>query len=702
MLADVILSILVSVLQEMTANSIEVPSSPSSSSSALPLATSCLPNTQFYFNGLSCVCDGTGRWSSGDCRSVGRPCRPGHVTWQGCNYCICQEDGQTTCTYTTCSDVAKSSILFNATNGRKYRRSSSHLETIGNSCTPFRYYYVNCNLCICPPNGLSTEAHCKPDPSCTYSGSHDIAASLRTKKTNHYCIPNVMYIFQCLHCPCSDDGMINTDKCTEKCNNTVLAKTDNILRCSPGTFFKHNNQICSCAEDGLARKSRCGESTDKSKLRSLDELQANKSFSECVPNTFTKKRCVYCDCNANGTINHGSCLEQSCQHLSEDPFTGQVDKCKPGEVVPLCIECFCFHNKTTSDRFCITSCSIRSKIKILEKLREENSSENSLILQRLIHVSADNRCKANMIFFDKSDSTLCFCPDTGKKSNTLCIPIVIEEETRNEANITNNFNATCVPFTMVNFDCNTCFCTKNGSIDPKWCTYDDCNQIKEVVTVNNAFIPTKAENCTAGSISYAGCNFCLCVKSAQGTQNVCTNHSCEGNLTTERTTLDFACTPFSYYQVDCNMCLCPANGLKNVYMCTEKVCEKSFLRTDACLPGHLFSDSCNICVCSQSGSKRDMLCTKRTCHDEVAPWKSLLQRSGTLMTARSASDTRSLDLCFPGEEFEQGCSQCVCPEMGLRAFAECTESNCDGQDQELIPEEFAEFVSFFYIKALCF
>ncbi|CAK1596498.1 unnamed protein product [Parnassius mnemosyne] len=490
-------------------------------------------------------------------------------------------------------------------------------------------------------------------------------------------------------CLCSDDGRFLLEKCFEVCQKPTQVKL--IKKCKPGSFYKQNCNICRCPQNGIRDdkiciNTTCNVNSPKSNLVSLLISQ-----NSCVPYTFTRPRCFICDCNTKGTLNDNSCSEINCTRNIESYNINWNESCNPEEILPVCVECICLQNGSFNEKYCTRTCNDQNKLNILEELLTDSQKIQNLITHTDIKIIAPKRsCEKNSIFL--IENNYCICA-SGKANLKYCKPFTQEKNytsTRNyRTSISNQlkFNAEtlCQPNTFVEFDCNTCYCSKKGKIDPKWCTYDDCEAkrlIQESNKLNNYFTSEKlSDTCTPGSIFKEKCNYCICPESGLSKDKACTKSYCS-SVDQFHNTVNFTCEPLDYYEVDCNICLCPRDGLKNVAKCTKKICEKKYLRSDTCSPGHLFSEKCNVCLCPLNGNKNDKVCTNHIC-PEVATWSNFELSSSNLLQDRIGVDTkRSLDLCFPGERFIIDCRQCVCPETGLKIYAICDNSHCN--DKNLI------------------
>ncbi|XP_046973566.1 uncharacterized protein LOC124540157 isoform X2 [Vanessa cardui] len=612
----------------------------------------CVPNTYFALNGRVCFCNHQGRWTDDNCKTLPRrqSCESGQIIWQGCKQCICKNNSELQCTSAYCYNTTKS--------------LSQSLSEYSQRCTPFQSYYVNCSLCICSASGISSDAKCTIDKSCKVnSQTVDIATVTKMK-----CIPSVMYLFPCVQCLCSENGDFVAEKCLEKCQFHALQN-----KCIAGTIYRNDCNVCRCPNNGVPNMKVCTNVNCNNSKR-LNLLRSGSN--QCIPYTFTAPKCLYCDC-LNGTVNENSCLELDCSITSAFQYNVQRESCITGELVPMCMECFCFNNGLTNATYCTRNCSSQSKLNILEKVLKDKLLDHSD--KSKVYIGANDTCKTNQIYY--KNGSYCICPENNKDDkNKLCISLI---ESNNISRIKHSDDLNCEPNTFVNFDCNTCYCFKNGKIDPKWCTYDDCEAKKKIQESHKLqqfrnSVEQPNETCVPGSISKVKCNFCICTESGRLADRACTKNICFDNF--EYIDDKFTCEPLTYYEVDCNVCYCPHDGLKNVDKCTSNKCEKSFLRSNNCVPGQLFSDECKVCVCPRNGNKADKVCTNSTCG--TLPWNTIELSPSLLKNQVREQITRKLDLCFPGEEFAIGCDFCVCPDLGLKIYATCEPLLCDEKSDE--------------------
>lgn len=599
-----------------------------------------------------------GRWSDANCNKAlsSENCLPGEIIWKDCNQCICQENRQFLCTNSTCTDKL-SPIAF----------KTSQVDTGSHECTPFRSYYVDCYLCTCPASGLTKEARCVPDKSCMALGPK----SLDLKVLLSVCIPNVMYVFNCINCMCSENGYFILSKCI----NTCIKTRPNNNTCVPGTLYKSECNVCKCYNNSVPNNKLCTNvDCNFVKKRSLPVLQNETGL--CVPNRFTRPKCFYCECGDKGAINKNACYELNCLNDPEIRYDLEHRTCSPGEIVPFCMVCFCLYNGIIDKRLCSKSCSFKNKVYVLEKMLKESFKYPGAFNRKR---NDDSTCEPHTVFIDHGK--YCICPDDGNINSKYCILSKYNKFLDFQAEMKIGSNISCTPNTFVDFDCNTCYCNKSGKIDVSWCTYDDCESKRQVQQKNRANeIAFDTNKCTPGSISKKDCNFCICPESLLLRERACTNNTCHTDKSNNNKELDdkLYCDPLEYYTVDCNLCYCPHDGLKNIDKCTKKVCEKNFLRSNLCEPGDLFANDCKICVCPPNGDKKDSVCTNHTCSNADIPWNKVFKLTQDLLGLNNLEvTTRSIDPCFPGEEFTVGCKICVCPEMGLRKFATCTPFSCD-------------------------
>ncbi|XP_063542370.1 uncharacterized protein LOC134750995 isoform X1 [Cydia strobilella] len=622
----------------------------------------CVPNTQFFLNDRICYCDGKGQWTEASCHKL---CTPGQTVWHGCSQCVCQDNGQLLCNNINCSEDQKTIPATKAIN------------SIGHWCTPLRIYYVDCNVCVCPESGRTANVHCVKDNSCTALRTPSISDLLASNKNT--CKPSVLYVFHCLQCLCSDEGIFSLNNCIETCpskSKPSLSRT-----CTPHSFYRNDCNVCLCPSDGIHSDSSCTQEVCDGTFR-FKVLQALTSETKmCIPHQFTSPQCLYCHCNPDGTINQQTCLELNCLKTYLYEYSVR-STCSPGEMVPFCTECFCLRNGSTHHDYCTRGCSYRNKILALEKVFRDSKNHQLLEWHAFDTTSNALTCEQNSIYVENDKH--CLCPDSHtkeksclvavKKSLNLEDPVLKFDFKESKINI--DFNKPCMPSTFIEFDCNTCFCSKNGSIDPDWCTYDDCEAIRIIQEAQKAHGPVAKElpTCTPGSITEISCKFCICPDNGLSKDRACTKNRC-GDVEAVTATDNFDCDPLEYYEVDCNICLCPNDGTKNVAKCTKNICEDNFLRSGACVPGKLFSEECNICICPPDGTKSDRVCTKHDCKKANTTWKKIYQYSNSIIEELPDNgdvSEKKLDHCFPGEQFTIDGHFCVCPEMGFRMYATCS------------------------------
>lgn len=535
---------------------------------------------------------------------------------------------------------------------------------------------------------MTAEAHCALDNSCQRSppSSSDFLLSVN----KNICIPNVMYLFPCLHCLCSEGGYFLLDKCVETCHRPQL--TEPSRRCISRTFYRQNCNICWCPDNSTPDQKLCTKASchKHSRFSTLEALRNSVSNEQCRPNSFAKPKCFYCSCNTKGNINLHACLELECIKVNDFKYDITKTTCSPGEMVPVCTECFCPHNGQLNVTYCSKLCSYQSKLSVLELFLKNKQHNQSLDKENIKRTVDNEQCEPNSMYLDQG--RYCLCPDNGSTNFKLCTSVTdttiirkpLAGHISNVVRIDFNESMPCTPEKFIKFNCNTCYCPKSGKIDPNWCTYDDCNA-KKIIEDTHKVIKVKplprveSKTCVPGQISKVSCNFCICPDSGLTEDRACTKNKCSEVIPLNDVDEEkFTCEPLDYFLVDCNVCLCPRDGVKNVAKCTKKICEKTFLRSDDCIPGEFFSSDCNVCVCPPNGDKADRVCTNHSCADSVTPWKKIFRLSKNLIDNKVAPmNDRQLDVCFSGEEFEVGCKICTCTDVGLRSFATCMETNCE-------------------------
>ncbi|XP_048001283.1 protein psiQ-like isoform X2 [Leguminivora glycinivorella] len=631
----------------------------------------CVPNTQFFLNERICYCDGKGQWTEASCHKL---CKPGQTVWHGCSQCVCQDNGQLLCNNINCSEDQKTIPVTKA------------ISSIGHWCTPLRIYYVDCNVCVCPESGKTANVHCVKDNSCTALRTPSISDLLASNKNT--CKPSVLYVFHCLQCLCSEEGIFTLNNCVETCPPNP--KQSLTRTCTPHSFYRNECNVCLCPSDGIHSDSSCTQEVcdDTFKFKVLQALTSESKT--CIPHQFTSPQCLYCHCNPDGTINQQTCLELKCLNTYFHEYSVR-STCTPGEMVPFCTECFCLRNGSTHHDYCTRGCSYRNKILTLEKIFKDTKNNQLLDFHAFDTKTNALTCEQNSIYVE--NDKFCLCPDSHTKEKSCLVAVkktlILENPLTKfdfkESNINIDFSKPCMPSTFVEFDCNTCFCSKNGTIDPDWCTYDDCDAIRIIHEAQKAHGPVAKElpTCVPGSITEISCNFCICPDNGLSKDRACTKNRCSDVEPAATSTDNFDCDPLEYYEVDCNICLCPGDGIKNVAKCTKNICEDNFLRSDACVPGKLFSEECNICICPPDGMKSDRVCTKHDCKKADTTWKKIYQYSNSIIEELPDNgdvSEKKLDHCFPGEQFTIDGHFCVCPEMGFKMYATCSNSAREGDE----------------------
>lgn len=547
---------------------------------------------------------------------------------------------------------------------------------IGSWCTPFRTYFVDCSICICPANGRTDEAPCENNSPCKINRNPTFS-DISLKKMS--CLSNVIYLFPCLHCTCSSQGYFLKENCIDKCGLKSLN-----AKCKPNTFYRRQCNVCLCSFSGIADDKVCSKKvcSGQDQLSSLVQLQINYDFTS--PYIFTPPRCIYCICGADKRLNTNACLEAECLSSIYEHYGTKIN-CTLGEIVPVCVECFPLKDSSLRPEYCTTSCSIKDKLNVLENVVKDNIDSKNLIEYNLLpkFVNISDSCNLSSVIIFEDSYCICFENRIDYK-NCITLPIKLSQDENsfsvNENIINIDSSVSCEPSTFVEFDCNTCFCSKKGKIDLNWCTNDDCVAKRIIQNSQNTKDIQKntKEKCVPGSISKVDCNFCICSSNGITSKQACTSNHCSGGRNQLSDGTQFTCEPLNYFIIDCNICLCPRDGIKNVVKCTKNLCENNFRRSDVCVPGELFTDECNVCICPPNGDKNDKVCTNDICPDAVLATKEIFNISQTIF-GKSGEEIhkRTIEVCFRNEEFMMGCNLCICPEVGLRAFAICTPILCN-------------------------
>ncbi|XP_046594176.1 pacifastin-like protease inhibitor cvp4 isoform X1 [Neodiprion lecontei] len=200
----------------------------------------------------------------------------------------------------------------------------------------------------------------------------------------------------------------------------------------------------------------------------------------------------------------------------------------------------------------------------------------------------------------------------------------------------------CEPGTLKALDCNTCRCSDRGT---DWeCTLMGCPEHypqhrlkREVDSPTN-----RPKICEPGSTKALDCNTCFCT--ADGTAWGCTLMGCPEHYPQHRlkrevdspTKRPKICEPGSTKALDCNTCFCTADG--TAWGCTLMGCSEHYIQqrpkraeadsqfvesdvlklsgslgNEKCEPGSRKFDGCNTCTCTLDGSGWG--CTRKLCEE---------------------------------------------------------------------------------------
>ncbi|XP_012270691.1 uncharacterized protein LOC105694520 [Orussus abietinus] len=276
----------------------------------------------------------------------------------------------------------------------------------------------------------------------------------------------------------------------------------------------------------------------------------------------------------------------------------------------------------------------------------------------------------------------------------------------------------CIPRTTFKADCNTCFCSEDGT--SMGCTLMACTS-ESALGKKRLFEPRSRRNsesksrkdeqtCEPGSSFKQDCNDCIC--SPDGRSAACTLMEClpkefykqDGSIKLPhelfknpllRNRRDAqVCEPRSVFKRDCNSCLCSPDG--TFAACTLMECfpgeqftedervklphetlENPLLRSrrdaQVCEPKSSFKKDCNSCVCSADGTFA--ACTMIECMPN-----NLFNEDGSVKLPHEALENpllrsrRDAQVCEPKSTFKKDCNSCVCSKDGM--FAACTMMEC--------------------------
>lgn len=486
-------------------------------------------------------------------------------------------------------------------------------------CCPgveFRSLYDDCQVCLCPASGITSEAVCwrswSWDKMCVPGGDREHCVVGRSFR-----LPNGDV------CTCENSGLKKDAICVNySCTIKPMAEALRGAFCEPAAAFAAEDgcNTCMCPASGLAvgvgcttracppagrlRASVSGASTygfQPKTTPALGTIGAAGSFGRdfCCPGSvfLSADGCNSCVCVASGIKSESSCTLIACV-----PWLPTTDECTPGVPYP----------------------------------------------------SGDG-------------VNTCVCPETGSKLKAICTNYTCPM-TQFEPN-----SDVCCPGAMFSAadGCNTCTCTFTGKRSEATCTKRECPRLPAPpVAPSPGSRPADPKSCLTGMWfpSGDGLNTCMCLNGSRA-KSVCTNTACPVVPMPDQQ--GPCCPGLSYTAEDgCNTCTCPTSGLRNASLCTHMSCPlppQLRLPAGRCVPGLAYpaGDGLNTCTCPGSGLKSGAKCTEFRC--PAAP-----------TTGQPDDGIADGEMCCAGTLFtaDDGCNTCVCPASGRRSAAKCTRMQC--------------------------
>lgn len=202
--------------------------------------------------------------------------------------------------------------------------------------------YVESNLiCTCSGNGEWMSMTCKKNFLYLKSGQHLRKGSFDgLARANFTCTPEKYYLVECNVCLCPVTGHMTADHCTKRhCKKGF--KTES---CKPGQFLRLTNEICTCSANGYYIDRLCLKIANFRIQRIIDKELAVISDTSalrsqimgneiCQKNQVYQADCNFCHCNNAGVFICTSklCTVESSRSSLRSGNTGESKK-TPGSI----------------------------------------------------------------------------------------------------------------------------------------------------------------------------------------------------------------------------------------------------------------------------------------------------------------------------------------------------------------------------------
>ncbi|XP_075985222.1 uncharacterized protein LOC142982557 isoform X1 [Anticarsia gemmatalis] len=284
-------------------------------------------------------------------------------------------------------------------------------------------------------------------------------------KPQQQCVPSATAHGPCYNCMCGSDGAFH---CVHReCVAIDLSQQRTERDCQPYALYIHETTYCTCDGEGFWRSDNCQAQFSFLHARTIPIRQTLRTTVPCQPNSYYIVDCNICRCGAEGSIDPIACTNRRC-------VTGhKIDQCKAGDVLRTSKEiCACSDINYYIDRLCLSvSNDAIQKVatKDLSKLVDmEKSWKNDQKTQSI-------GCDEELLY--TLDCNSCVCKDgqfvcTSKVchlTKKLALRMKQMKGDRNNLafeslNEVTDVQFKCEPGKSYRYKCNTCHCTKEGTL----------------------------------------------------------------------------------------------------------------------------------------------------------------------------------------------------------------------------------------------
>ncbi|CAB3249135.1 unnamed protein product [Arctia plantaginis] len=500
--------------------------------------------------------------------------------------------------------------------------------------------------------------------------------------------------------------------------------------CQANSLYREDTIFCTCSEEGLWRSDACQERF-KFLLPKTSHLHYQLRTSvTCEADMLYIIDCNVCRCDTTGFINVTACTTRHCTSGHK------ADPCQIGDILRTDEQiCACSDVNFYIDRLCVSiqDHPVQKVSEVaLTKLVEVGES------WRRVDDLLSNTCDTEVVY--SVDCNKCVCSEAHlictTKICTLRKKIALRREKWSHK-IKDMFYTlpelhshkdSCIPGKTYRYQCNTCYCTKDGhpSCATMMCLENyvlDETALRGALSFANESLRSLPEirdgdTCKDGKLYRQNCNTCTC----KGNSLLCTKMAChdfripdtlrqqrkkrkahkrskddveqqlevsdrEFYLLPELPHHAAGCTPDKKYKVDCNVCIC--NEHKNL-ICDKKMCVDQKTTRDL----EVKKNSGKSCTTNFETKK----CVKCKCKKGVTECEAITKcqtEEDLQVLSKGAGSIHRLtfnyveEKCVPDVVYREKCNNCYCqPDKTLR----CTNKMCLNYEQALQLEKQREYL----------